>query len=119
MTFDTKMRKQKTQDERQLQNSICSYLFLNKVFFYENYNGGLMNSQGQFKTFGKWRIKGLADLTVINHGQVIFLEVKTPIGSQSKNQKEFEKWCKECGAFYYIVRSIEDITLLLKKGILK
>ncbi len=64
--------------------------------------------------------KGTADFLILrwyepqgapNKGecQVIFVELKSQKGKQSKEQKEFELSCKKQGAQYHIVRSLEEL----------
>lgn len=52
--------------------------------------------------------KGVSDLIVLMPKRVIFVEVKTPIGSQSPEQKDFESLVKNLGFEYYLVRSLQD-----------
>ena len=52
--------------------------------------------------------KGASDLVIIHKGKLIFVEVKTPTGVQSKDQKIFETHVRQCGYDYFLVRSIED-----------
>lgn len=52
--------------------------------------------------------KGVSDLIVLMPKRVIFVEVKTPTGSQSPDQKEFESLVKNLGFEYYLIRSLQD-----------
>lgn len=52
--------------------------------------------------------KGVSDLIVLMPKRVVFVEVKTPTGSQSTEQKEFERLVKNLGFEYYLVRSLQD-----------
>lgn len=51
---------------------------------------------------------GVSDLIVIMEGQVIFVEVKTPEGSQSERQKDFEQIVSNLGFKYYVIRSLDQ-----------
>lgn len=53
---------------------------------------------------------GASDLLVFHTPSrpPLFIEVKTPIGIQSANQKEFEAHVVSLGYEYYLVRSLED-----------
>lgn len=53
-------------------------------------------------------ISGVSDLVIITESEVIFVEVKTPIGKQSKNQKNFQSKVEALGYKYFIVRSLDD-----------
>jgi len=57
---------------------------------------------------GLGSVKGLPDLIAIQDGRMIFIEVKTPAGSQSHYQKTFERRWRECGGEYFLFRSPED-----------
>jgi hypothetical protein len=52
-------------------------------------------------------LSGASDLIVLMPNRCIFVEVKTDIGRQSENQKEFEARVKELGFEYYLVRSLQ------------
>jgi hypothetical protein len=51
--------------------------------------------------------KGIADLLLIHGGKVIFVEVKTPTGRLTPEQREFQKVCQINGQPYFIARSLE------------
>jgi hypothetical protein len=57
--------------------------------------------------------KGASDLVIIHKGKLIFVEVKTPTGVQSKDQKMFEQHVRECGFDYFLVRSLEEFLLII------
>lgn len=57
----------------------------------------------------KYTPRGLPDIIVIQGGTFVGLEVKTPVGKQSPEQKEFEANVKKHGGRYHVVRSIEDV----------
>lgn len=71
------------------------------VVFFLRLSGG---SQGA--------LKGLPDIIVIKRGQFIGLEVKTKVGRLSIDHVEFAQRVKEHGAFYHVVRSIDDVQRL-------
>ena len=45
----------------------------------------------------------------------VWLEVKTKKGRISANQKAFKDSVEVAGGFYYVVRSIEDVMLVMKE----
>lgn len=53
--------------------------------------------------------KGLSDLIAVKNGKTIFIEVKTPKGTQSPFQKQFQKDVEQHGAVYILAKSLEDI----------
>lgn len=54
-------------------------------------------------------VKGVSDLIfVCGDGSTAYIEMKTPNGTQSEDQIEFEKAITGVGARYFIVRSVDD-----------
>lgn len=53
-------------------------------------------------------LRGVSDLIVLMPGRVVFMEVKTPTGTQSALQKKFMTLVRNLGFEYTIVRSISD-----------
>lgn len=58
--------------------------------------------------------KGIPDILIISKGRTIAMEVKTPIGKQSKEQKLVEESFKKQGQEYYVVRSLEEAQKIIK-----
>lgn len=56
--------------------------------------------------------KGIADLYALRAGRSVWIEVKTPDGYQSQDQKDFERDIKTRGGEYFVARSVEDVELL-------
>lgn len=57
--------------------------------------------------------KGISDLICMKDGQVVFVEVKTAKGTQSKYQRDFEKICQSHGCKYILARGLQDVSELL------
>lgn len=58
---------------------------------------------------------GTADLVVwFPSGEIGYLEVKTETGKLSDNQRRFKRRCMEHGVFYAVVRSVEDVRMVLE-----
>ncbi len=54
-------------------------------------------------------VPGLSDLTLFaKGGTAIFIEIKTPSGHQSKQQKRFQSAVEKLGYEYIILRSLEE-----------
>lgn len=53
-------------------------------------------------------IAGVSDLVIVTQNEVIFVEVKTPIGKQSEKQKNFQSKIERLGYRYLLVRSLEQ-----------
>lgn len=73
-----------------------------------------------FRKRGLFALAGVADVIAVLNingiNAVIFLEIKTPTGKQSKAQKAFERGIKRQLGYYYVVRSIEE-TITAIKGV--
>lgn len=99
--------------ESDIQTSICEYLELKQRCFFRVNNIPAFNRKegGGFtmRRLPKFTPRGLPDIIVVAGGIFYGLEVKTKIGKQSPEQKDFEKWVKQHGGKYHVVRSIEDV----------
>ena len=62
-------------------------------------------------------LNGLADLVIVLPNKIIFVELKTNKGVQSKSQKEFEDKIKSLGYDYYILRSLAEFQELIKSNL--
>lgn len=61
-------------------------------------------------------IRGESDLTLFTKtGQTIFIEIKTPTGRQSTEQRHFQEVVEGYGFRYIIMRSIEDAFRLIRE----
>lgn len=89
------------QNETVIRRSIVDALRRSAWFVYYNMQMGI----GQHK--------GLADLTAMRNGEVVFIEVKTEKGRQSPEQLQFQKDCESHGVKYMVARSVNDIADLL------
>lgn len=54
-------------------------------------------------------INGAADIIAIRDGVVVFIEVKSARGKQSKAQQIFENNIKRRGGHYYLVHSVQEL----------
>jgi len=100
-----------TEKETDIQRSICDHLSLRKHFFWRTNTTPIYDVTRQsFRAMPKYALKGVPDIIVIDDtGRFIGLECKKKGSYQSSEQKDFEKRCKEKGAEYYVVRSIDDV----------
>ena len=101
-----------TKEETRLQNAIrvalseCGIVRRNNVGVYFTAYGTPVNIG----------IKGESDLTLFTKtGQTIFIEIKTPSGRQSAEQKHFQKVVESYGFRYIILRSVEDAERLIRE----
>jgi len=52
-------------------------------------------------------VAGVADLNMLYNGQFYAIELKTPTGSQTKSQKEWQIVVEKQGGIYVLIRSLE------------
>lgn len=82
--------------ESQIQAEIKQYLQIKGWFVYKNHQ-----SLGSYK--------GIADLTAIKNGQVLWIEVKTTRGKVSPYQEAFKCDIEHHGGRYIVARSVDDV----------
>ena len=58
-------------------------------------------------------VRGVSDFIIVINGLVIFIEMKTEIGSQSTHQVVFERMITERGHIYKLVRSVQEFKDLI------
>lgn len=97
------MMKEKESD---IVKAITDYLTAKRHFFWRNNTGATKTIGGGFIRFGA---VGSPDICVIHEGFFIGLEVKKKGEKQSTDQVEWERKCREAGAEYHVVRSIDDV----------
>lgn len=71
-------------------------------------NGGVRSKAQAAKFKATGLIAGVSDLIIVRYEEVLFIEVKTETGTQSKIQKGWQKTVEALGFRYIIVRSVED-----------
>ena len=60
-------------------------------------------------------LPGVADMAYLVPGGVIFLECKTPTGTQSASQRQFQALCHSLGIPYFIFRSVAEGVKIIEK----
>ena len=97
--------------EKNVLNACCDYLALRKHFFWRNNNAPIYDPRfGGFHPLPKHTMKGIPDIIVITDGgYVVFLECKGSNGKLSPDQKIFRDRCKDKGAEYYVVFSVDQL----------
>ncbi len=78
-------------------------------------NGGDHSPGEAMKAKATGEYMGASDLIVIHFGKLLFVEVKTEEGVQSKSQKIFQKHIQDIGLEYKIGRSITEFKELIFK----
>jgi hypothetical protein len=82
--------------EKDVRKVIKDWLQFNKWFVFSNFQG-----------LGSYR--GVTDFTAIKDGRVLWIEVKTPTGTQHASQVKFQNNIEAVGGEYVLARSSEDV----------
>ena len=101
-----------TQSEHDIQALILIYVTSLPYTFAFRMNTGKARMGGRFVTFG---IPGQPDIFAIIQGRFVGIEVKTVVGRQSKDQKNWQRNCERAGGLYILARSVEDVRVTLEK----
>lgn len=78
-----------------------------ELWLARNNVGQMIDKDGRRVVFGVGG-KGAADLIGMWSGRFVALEIKTPIGRQSPEQKLFQALVEKRGGVYALLRSVED-----------
>ena len=79
-----------------------------------NYNNPPNKIKGaQLKGMGL--VAGVADMSYMSAKGLVYIELKTETGAQSKEQLIFEQVAKSLGYPYHIIRTLEEFQELIKK----
>ena len=105
--------------EAQIQKAIMQWGQYKKVLMHRiNVIGTPLHKDG-LTVYRPSTNKGMADIhaTLIVEGipVSVWLEVKTKKGKLSPNQKAFQESIESAGGFYYVVRSIDDVDLVIQQ----
>ena len=95
-----------------LNNTFCLIHHPNRGIVFHVPNQRISKSE-RIKLAAIGVLAGVSDLIFIYKGKTLYIEVKTPTGTQSKDQKEFEGRIQSNGFSYYLVRSVEDVKILI------
>lgn len=94
--------------ESQLQDAIRLELGrTGELVLWRNNCGSAVMRNGFRVTFGVGNPGG-ADLIGIYRGRAVFVEIKTPTGRQSPEQRQFQQLVERHGGIYVVLRSVED-----------
>ena len=107
--------------ESEIQQSVVQWFRMK----YPNYiiaavpNGGFRNAREAAIMQREGVLAGFADLIIIAKQNILFLELKTPIGVLSKKQKEFQEKVKNLGFQYVVCRSFDQAVMVIVSWIKK
>lgn len=97
--------------EKFLQNQILDYLNANTDgMFWQNDSVGIKGRKRE----NRYRPNGVADILGVIEGHSVAIEVKSPKGKILQSQLAFSEKFRRSGGSYYVVRSFEDISELVK-----
>jgi hypothetical protein len=101
--------------ENQIELAICHFLRISGHCFWKQPSRGYFDVKRKAfrRDSNPYVGRGVPDIIVIFHGLFVGLEVKSPTGKQSDDQKEFERKITRAGGFYHVVRSVEDVQIVL------
>jgi hypothetical protein len=89
------MAKKRTQPETPIRKAVKQYLQLRGWFVFT-----VLQGLGAYP--------GISDLIAIKNGVTAFIEIKTPTGTQSEKQEDFQRDVEEHGGVYKVLRSLEE-----------
>ena len=91
-------------------NNYCLKHHKPRCIFFSVPNEAIQNmSMVQIMKFKAGGLRsGVSDAIVVMEGKVIFVEIKTPTGTQSDKQKRFQLTVESLGFKYHLIRSLEQ-----------
>jgi hypothetical protein len=104
---DTKKKSSRSTPETLLVQQIFLRLGKrNDLRIWRQNSGALPTATGRIVKFGT---PGAADLSgILEDGRRIEIEIKTPSGRQSEQQKRFQEMIEKFNGIYILARSVED-----------
>ncbi len=100
----------KQTEESNILKTLCDYLAIKNYVFWRQNNIPIFDARfGGYRAMPKHCRKGVSDIILLKNGEAWFLEVKGLKKKQSADQIEFQKLVEKGGAFYRVVRSIDDL----------
>lgn len=75
-------------------------------------NEATYKNSPHYKSLGV--LKGAPDLVMVLPNVTIYLELKSPQGKLSEDQKNFQRVTKSLNQYYYIIRDLDDLRMILR-----
>ena len=72
--------------------------------------------RGRAFCFDPYTFRGFSDLVAFYKHKIYFIEVKSPKGKQSDDQKLFQECVEGAGLTYILARSVDDVLQSIQKG---
>lgn len=109
------MRKRYIEDNLHIRcNTYLTYKYSHLLWNHSPNEGSRTKEQGdKLKKMGM--CPGWADLEIMDGQKVVFIELKTAVGKQSKAQKIMQERAEALGYKYYLCREYEDFIAILEK----
>lgn len=92
--------------EHDVQSLILIYVTSLPNSFGFRMNTGTSTHDGRFTRYG---VKGQPDIFLIYRGLFVGIECKSKTGTQTRDQKQWQKNCERGGGIYVIARSVDDV----------
>ena len=120
-TTPAKLKQKRQRPERKIERAILDYLSWSGWLAIKFNSGVIMNPYNNapfhaYKIANTNSSAGMCDIFAAKDGKLLFLEVKTDVGRQSKSQKDFERLCSKTGNDYRVVRSLDEVIELIKES---
>ena len=99
-----------SQPEKKIENDILVFLRTIGVYCWKNQSVGIYDPVKKIyrKSNNVFHIKGVADIIGIIQGRFLAIEVKTPAGSLTPEQRIFLAKINEEGGIGFVARSVEQ-----------
>ena len=96
--------------ENEVLQSICEYLWYNKILFWRNNNTPTYDvTNKRFRRMPKWSRKGVPDIIGSYKNRLLAIEVKKIGSYPTKEQKELINEINASGGIAFVARSIDDV----------
>lgn len=102
--------------ETQIELQVCHLLRAKNIFFWKQPSRGYWDAKRKVfrRDVNPFVGRGVPDIIFLIDGHFCSFEIKSEKGVQSEDQKTFETRCKAAGAFYFLIRSVEEAESVLK-----
>lgn len=101
--------------EHQIEQAICQLLH-HQGWYVVKLKDQTAAHNGKHQAALPFQYRGVADLYAIKSGFQVWIEVKTPVGRQSRDQKIFQNHIENQGGVYWLVRSVAEMKLLVQNS---
>lgn len=96
--------------EQDIQNEILKYLTSRGYTCWRQNTAGIYDTRtNRFRKPSRFAVNGVSDIIVLSEGKAYFIEVKTPKGIQSEDQRLFQEFVERADCEYLLARSLADV----------